>query len=146
MAEPSKSCGGVQMNARITPMGSSKMVKESLRYIAAPLLFTCDVLRRAAHARQFIRVRGVFVIRLEPIRNSYQIRQRAGVHFLHNLATMNADSYFADAKLAGNLLAYAPLCKQSHDFLFAIGQARKSLVDLRPSASLRGERTVAFDP
>jgi hypothetical protein len=140
------------MNARITPTGSSKMVKESLRYIAAPLLFPCDVFRRAAHASQSIvrvfsdRVRGVFVIRLEPIRNSYQIRQRARVHFLHNLATMNADSYFADAKLAGNLLAYAPLCKQSHDFLFAIGQARKSLVDLRPSASLRGERTVAFDP
>ena len=33
-----------------------------------------------------------------------------------------------------------------HPWLFAIGQARKSLVDLRPSASLRGERTVAFDP
>jgi hypothetical protein len=110
------------------------------------------VLRGAARARQSIVgafsnwVRGIFVIRLEPIRNSYQIRERPRAHFLHDLATMNADGHFADAKLAGNLLAYAPPCKQRHDFPFTIGQARKSLVDLRPSSSLRGERTVALDP
>ena len=92
------------------------------------------------------RVQGVFVFRLEPVRNSYQIRRRARAHFLHDLATMNADSHFAHAKLASNLLAYASPCKQGHDFLFAIGQAGKSLVDLRPSASLRGARSVAFDP
>ena len=99
-------------------MGYPGMVRELLRQIAATLLFPCDALRRAARARQSIvgafsdRVRGVFVIRLEPIRNSYQIRQRARAHFLHDLATMNADSHFADAKLAGNLLAYAPLASK----------------------------------
>src|SRR5580704_4723200 len=112
--------------------------------MAATFLFPYDALRRAARARQPIvgafsdRVQGVFFIRLEPIRNSYQIRQRARAHFLHDLATMNADSHFADAKLAGNLLAYASPCKQGHDFLFALRHVRKSLSVLCPSAPLGG--------
>ena len=100
------------------------MVKESLRYIAAPLLFPCDVLRRAAHARRCLHRKGLqrpgsagfSSSALSRSAIGSQIRRGERVHRLHNLATMNADSYFADAKLAAICLLTRPFCKQSHDF------------------------------
>jgi hypothetical protein len=81
MEEPSKSCDGVgEERTAITSMGYPGMVRELLRQIAATFLFPCYALRRAVRARQPIvgafsdLVQGVFVIRLEPVRNSYQIR------------------------------------------------------------------------
>jgi hypothetical protein len=123
-----------------------------LRGIAATFLFSCgmaDTLRSATRARRLSvcnLVQGVYVIGLEPIYHSYQVRQRPCAHFLHHLAAMNTDSHFTDAELAGDLLAHASARKQGHDFLFAPGQASKSLTDLRPSATLRDARAVAFDP
>ena len=81
----------------------------------------------------------------ECIGHPHQVSQRAGAHFLHNIAPMHLDGDLADPKLSRNLLVHQSRCHQAEYLLFTGGQCIETSTRLQNCPFFYTSVTVALE-